>query len=115
LACLIDKPYVRDCRYIGNIFLYPDGEQQATTQMVPALSLTAILTKYAIDRAALVKIDCEGCEYAFLSDRGGVARVDRIIGEFHQGRERIIELLRKTHDIDVRIDRGGVGIFEAVA
>jgi FkbM family methyltransferase len=109
---IISEGYVKDCRYIGNIFEYPEGEQQAVTEMVPALSLDAIIAKYGIDRVALLKIDCEGCEYAFLKTKA-VAKVDRIIGEFHRGFPGIEKLLGKTHNLTVRIDRGGVGIFEA--
>lgn len=109
----IDEPYVRDCRYIGNIFEYPEGEQEATTVKVPAMSLSSIMAKYGMDEVDLVKIDCEGCEYAFLTDPAK-AKVKRIIGEFHRGAEPMEKLLAKTHTFDVRVDRGGVGIFEAV-
>jgi FkbM family methyltransferase len=109
---VIEEGYVRDCRYIGNIFEYPEGEQRATTLMVPALSLGAIMQKYAIDEVELLKLDCEGCEYAFLRDPAR-KKVRRIIGEFHRGFPGIEKLLGKTHNLTVRIDRGGVGIFEA--
>lgn len=108
---IIDSPYVRDSRYIGNIFEYPEGEQQASTIIVPTLSLGAIIAKYEMDEVALLKIDCEGCEYPFLSDPA-VAKVKRIIGEFHKGSAGIQKFLRKTHTMTVRLDRGGVGIFE---
>lgn len=108
----IEEGYVRDCRYIGNIFEYPEGEQQAITEQVPALSLSAIIAKYDIDRVGLLKIDCEGCEYAFLKSKA-VAKVDRIIGEHHKGIEDIHRLLDSTHVVTSRIDRGGVGIFSA--
>ena len=110
----IDTGYVSQCRYIGNIWSqYPDAERGATTESVPALSLDAIIERYAMDRVALVKIDCEGCEYAFL-DTKAVATVDRIIGEFHQNPQRIQKMLRRTHTVTIRVDRGGVGIFDAV-
>ena len=108
----IDQPYVKDCRYIGNIFEYPEGEQQAKTELVKAVSLSYLMDRYSMGRVQLLKIDCEGCEYAFLASKS-VDRVDRIIGEFHRGSKRIVALLKKTHDITVRLDRGGVGIFEA--
>jgi hypothetical protein len=81
--------------------------------MCPAVSLDSLLAKYGIDRVALLKIDCEGCEYQFL-DTPAVARVDRILGEFHRRPEGIMALLAATHDVTIRLDRGGVGIFDAV-
>lgn len=108
----IDQPYVKDCRYIGNIFEYPEGEQQAKTEMVIGMSLDRLMERHQMDRVQLLKIDCEGCEYAFLKTKA-VDKVDRIIGEFHRGFPNIEKLLKKTHDLTVRVDRGGVGIFEA--
>lgn len=110
---IVDEGYVNQSRYIGNIFQFPEGQQVATTEQVPALSLDAILDKYDIAEVALVKIDCEGCEYAFL-DTKAVALVDRIIGEFHSQSERIVKMLKRTHTVSIRLDRGGVGIFDAV-
>jgi FkbM family methyltransferase len=111
---VIEQNYVDQSRFIGNIFDgYRATEQASFTEQVPALSLDAILAKHEIDRVALLKIDCEGCEYPFLSSPA-VDRVDRILGEFHSGPERIVAMLRKTHRVTVRLNRGGVGIFDAV-
>lgn len=111
--------YVTDCRYIGNIFNYPEGEQEAITEDRPGISLGAILRRYKIKRVSLLKIDCEGCEWAFLTDPA-IAKVDRIIGEYHgsgtttpTGMERVHALLDATHEVTWR--RGeDVGLFEAV-
>jgi FkbM family methyltransferase len=112
-APIVSEDYVQACRYIGNIFQYPEDEMECTTEEVPALSLDAIIAKYKMPRVSLLKLDCEGCEYAFLRSKA-IRKVDRIIGEFHQARERIHEMLDATHEVTIRIDRGGVGIFDAV-
>jgi len=62
-----------------------------------------------------VKIDCEGCEWQFLRDPA-VARVDRIIGEYHpDGLHAGVDLealLGVSHV--VTFDPIGPGLFEAV-
>lgn len=112
-APVVDESYVIQSRFIGNIFEYPEGQMEATTEQVAALSLDTILEKYAIDRVSLLKTDCEGCEYAFLRSPS-IEKVDRIIGEFHSGAKRIHAMLRKTHTVTVTLDQGGVGMFTAV-
>lgn len=112
-APVVEENYVIQSRFIGNIFEYPEGQMEATTEQVAALSLDDILAKYDIDRVALLKTDCEGCEYAFLRSPL-IARVDRIIGEFHSGAKRIHAMLRKTHTVTITLDQGGVGMFTAV-
>lgn len=73
--------YVRDGRFIGNIFA---ANASTITEDRPGISLSDILERFGIDRVALLKIDCEGCEYAFLRDPA-VDRIDQIIGEWHGG------------------------------
>ncbi len=113
---VVDAGYVSQCRYIGNIFQYPDDQQEAITEQRPGISLSDILAKYDIDRVSLLKIDCEGCEYRFLTDPA-VDRVDRIIGEWHgggtgpSGLPEIKRLLRKTHTVKPYSDHS---LFEAV-
>ncbi len=102
--------YMAQSKFIGGMC---DANDTGLVAMCPAVSLDSLLAKYAIDRVALLKIDCEGCEYQFL-DTPAVARVDRILGEFHSGLEGIMDLLAATHDVTIRLDRGGVGIFDAV-
>ena len=110
---VIPQDYLEQCRFIGNVFRYPEGQMEATTEQVPALSLDQIIEKYEMPDVALVKIDCEGCEYQFLATKA-VRHVARILGEFHKGAAPIKAMLKKTHDVTIRIDRGGVGIFDAV-
>lgn len=116
---VVPSNYVNQCRFIGNIFEYPEGQQQATTRKVPALSLSTIMRRYKIERLALLKIDCEGCEWQFFQDKA-LGKIDRIIGEYHgsgtttpTGMERVHTLLDATHDVTHR--RGeDVGLFSAV-
>ncbi len=69
-------------RYVGNL-----GEDGHTEEFdAPAVSLSSLLKTYRIDQAALLKIDCEGCEWAFLRDPA-TARISLITGETHDGSE----------------------------
>lgn len=100
----VDPGYLSQCRYVGNIF-QEDGahEQDADTVTVPGLSLSAILSRHGIDRVALMKIDCEGCEWSFLNVPQ-VAAVRTIVGEAHHVREDMIRadldaVLGATHRV----------------
>ena len=66
------------------------------------------------DRVALLKIDCEGCEYQFLSSPD-IERVERIVGEVHHGSQRLRDILGPTHDLLFpELDRNpDFGPFEA--
>lgn len=88
-------------RYIGN--LQQDGATE--TRWVRAASLTEILDNRGIQEAALLKIDCEGCEWDFLTDPA-VSRVRLIVGEVHPGASddpfvAISGLLASTHEVTV--------------
>ena len=70
----------------------------------PALGLADIVPEGPVP---WLKIDCEGGEWGFLADPG-IARIDRIVGEFHPipqrdgstgSRERLEQLLGATHDV----------------
>lgn len=105
-----DQAYVDDSRYIANIF---DAKASThDTHRVKSVSLDTLME--GIDRLALLKVDCEGCEWAFLrSER--TSDVDIIIGEWHNGGgiEAIRELL-PTHDVTQYGGAEDVGIFRAV-
>ncbi len=112
---MVDERYLSQCRYVGNIFQTDgDHEQESDVVSVPGISLDTILRKYKIDRVTLLKIDCEGCEYAFFRSKA-IAKVDRIVGEYHDSREftDLLALLDKTHIITQWTD-GPVGLFGAV-
>jgi FkbM family methyltransferase len=99
-------------RYIGN------EQDDATADVVDEFrseSLSKLLASFGHDEAAFVKIDCEGCEWAFLSDPA-IGRVREIAGEVHRGDgpdefARIVGLLEETHD--VQVDRARY-LFQAV-
>jgi FkbM family methyltransferase len=67
---------------------------------------------------SLLKIDCEGGEYAVLADPA-VAKVPLILGEWHPVRGRLIPdvlaLLEATHDVTFSGPEAGPGGFVAVA
>lgn len=113
---IVPPGYVADTRMMAGLFHYPAGEMDAETLTVPGLSLSAILRKYAIDRVALLKIDCEGCEWQFLTDRA-IGRVDEIVGEYHSepAVDGLADLLAATHEVShLRVDAPDFGIFRAV-
>ena len=96
--------------FVGNSTL-ATGEHDAITY--PALSLASLVG----DGLALLKIDCEGGEWAFL--RGPALRkVQRIVGEAHavQGHTGadIVDLLSKTHAVTLSGDPAGTCGFAAV-
>ena len=106
--------YMHDNRFIGGMV----GANETSRSVVcQALSLAAILDQYAIDRVALLKIDCEGCEWFFL-DSPEVGRIDRILGELHWGKhggaKEFRALLEPTHTIELD-DTLVVAHFDAVA
>jgi FkbM family methyltransferase len=63
-----------------------DGRDTRSIE-VEATSLNAILSKHGIDRCDLLKIDCEGAEYAILfgTDPLALAKVEHIALEYHDG------------------------------
>lgn len=114
--------YVAAHRFVGNTWL--DSRAPEFAIELPAVSLDSLIERFAMERVALVKIDCEGCEWAFL-DTPAVARVDRIVGEYHGGYPgkprhqadpiaRLHELLDATHEIELWSAEPIVGMFEAV-
>lgn len=85
-----------------------------TTQTIinpPGLSL-GDLFDLATTPIALVKLDCEGCEYATLRDPR-TRDVPLIVGEYHRGTTGILEALDATHTVTFG---GGEhdGLFRAV-
>ncbi len=112
--------YVRDHRFIGGTWdKDPGGGAPEFAADIEAVSLSGLLERYGIDDLALLKIDCEGCEWAFLDDPA-TAKVAVIVGEYH-GRPgdvaplaRLRELL-PTHEVSKMDDSlYDIGAFEAV-
>jgi FkbM family methyltransferase len=110
--------YVSAHRFVAQTFM--DRGEPEFTPTVTAVSLDEIIERYAMTEVALLKIDCEGCEWAFL-DTLAVGKVRTIVGEYHGGltgvedaRGRLIELLSQTHDVTFWSDEPICGLFEAV-
>lgn len=106
---VIDDEYVWGSRFVGNL-LKGDGH----TDKVKAIDLGEAIAMTGAERISLLKIDCEGCEYAFLRSPD-IVKVDRIVGEYHDNDtySTLHAILEPTHRITYR--RGDpIGIFEAV-
>lgn len=104
--------YASDNRFVGN--LGSEMIYDHTVLEVPVVSLEDIVIR-AGGHIDLLKIDCEGGEWRFL-DSPFVGACDVIVGEGHgepwiDG--KIHDLLGKTHDIEIRSNPGGTGIFRA--
>jgi FkbM family methyltransferase len=106
-----DQAYVDDSRFIANIF-DADGSE-SDTHTVNAVSLDTLMK--GLDRLALLKIDCEGCEWQFLRSKR-VADVDIIIGEFHNkgGIGALRDLIGATHEVTQTSGAEDIGMFRAV-
>ena len=113
--------YVSAHRFVGNTWANL-ADPEFSVEM-PAVSLGGLMAEHNIDDLALLKIDCEGCEWAFL-DTPAVARVQAIVGEYHGGypetsfhepdpRAKIVDLLSATHNIEFWSDEPTVGMFGA--
>ena len=68
---------------------------------IPIFSLKTLLNKYNI-KNCIVKMDCEGCEYALLDEDDKVFNsIDMIQIEYHYGYEKLVKKLR-DYDFDVK-------------
>lgn len=96
-------------RFVGNSSLAA-GSVSRRSADVACVSLPALVAM-AGGRIDLLKVDCEGGEYALFE--GSAEGVGDIVGEQHGGFARLETLLRGTHDVtnDGHADFGG---FHAV-
>jgi FkbM family methyltransferase len=110
--------YVQDSRYVGNLYAPGSHPMTADTCVVQGASLRTLFERIALDddgRLALLKVDCEGCEWQLL-DSPLVDRIDRIFGEWHgnPGLDGLRDLLPNHYVIQV--DENPVnGIFWATS
>lgn len=98
-------------RFIGS------GGGAGETVELPGVTLEDVLTIVGAtgsETIALAKIDCEGCEYPFLSSPG-IGRVERIVGEVHFGSQQLRAILDGTHEVlfPNLMDNPDFGPFEA--
>jgi FkbM family methyltransferase len=101
-----DSSYQKDNRYVGNLGALNETHAVRVTNM----TLGNVIEAHG--PVSVLKIDCEGCEYAFL-DSPHVASVRHLVGEWHHGgRDRIMALLGPTHDVTID-DDPIVGLFWA--
>lgn len=84
----------RHHRYVGNSTLAPaEGAQHALVDCVTLTDLV-VLAGGLID---LLKVDCEGGEYPLFADAAALPGVGAIVGEYHDGWQRLVDLLDATH------------------
>lgn len=104
--------YMSDNRFIGGMV---GPNETSTTINCPALSLGDIFAEHDIASVELLKIDCEGCEWYFLTSPE-IVRCKRIWGELHWGKnggaKEFRTLLEPTHDVEMD-DTKNVALFRA--
>lgn len=63
------------------------GSAFRSLETVQVVTLDEVFSRFAIERCALLKLDCEGAEYDILFNAAGgtLARIDRIAMEYHVG------------------------------
>lgn len=86
-------------RHIGNI---GEGEPEHTDQ-IASMSFSTIRAGIGAEMVALLKLDCEGCEWDVLDDPD-IWRAEMIVGEFHYRRKpdgacRVEDLLADSHRV----------------
>lgn len=65
---------------------------------VPTVTFTSIIQKYNVNRISLLKMDCEGCEYAVLRNLPAdiLNRIDNIILEYHNHIQDLPKILKRV-------------------
>lgn len=70
--------------HLNSADLQRDGYQYwHDTRDLPKVTLEDIMSKYATDRIAVLKLDCEGSEYSILGKTSSLESIGLIIGEYH--------------------------------
>lgn len=81
-------------RFIGNA----RGGGHSRYVDVPGVDIAYLLNYPGPHGFRIAKIDCEGCEYPFLSSPD-VAAIQTIVGEVHEGWARLVSILSTTHAV----------------
>ena len=71
---------------------------------VPAVTLGELINRFNIDpNDAVIKMDCEGCEFdVILSDYEHVRLFRELILEYHSNANKLLKVLSKDYRCDVR-------------
>jgi len=89
----------------------PDFDQ---TVSVPTYDVSDLLKAGGVDRIHFVKMDCEGCEYAFLRSLkdADFSHIDRFVLEYHDGPKDLLPIL-ESHGFRVTALGEGIGYLDA--
>lgn len=85
-------------RYVGNssIAAHQAIHEEEDVDGIDLASLVAL----AGGHVDFMKVDCEGGEYALFAD--GAEGVGHIVGEYHDGAQRLVDLLDATHVVTIK-------------
>lgn len=81
---------------------------------VPTYDVKDLLKAGGIDHINFVKMDCEGCEYAFLRSLSDddFSHIDRFVLEYHDGPRDLLPILQ-SHGYRVSAQGEGIGYLDA--
>lgn len=97
-------------RYVGSPVEDDYAGEAMTAPVYPLGDLLDMLG----DRVDLAKVDCEGCEWPLLRS-SDIRRVDRWVGEYHDGDPTRIGAALPDHEVTYEPhEQGGTGLFAAV-
>jgi len=99
-----DSDFNRLNRFIGSMSA-PDGVPEVRVKGVTLRGAMLLRGPEQDEPVQWLKIDCEGCEYAFLRS-DWLTLVDVIVGEVHLGAQRLRDILSLTHEVVVSDDFG---------
>jgi FkbM family methyltransferase len=74
---------------------------------VPAVTLSELISRFGIDpNDAVIKMDCEGCEYdVILNDYEHVKLFRELILEYHSNVNKLLKVLSRDYECNVRGNR----------
>jgi len=88
--------------------------------LVPAITLADVIERFAIDHRAVLKMDCEGCEFdVILNDYEHLRTFKELIFEYHlrassEPLSRLLEVLAKDYSCKIVRKKGDIGIVHCV-
>jgi len=80
--------------------------------MVPAITLADVVSKYGVNHDAILKMDCEGCEFdVILNDYEHVRVFKEVVLEYHTSSELLSKLLKVlARDYRCNVERFGKSV-----